>query len=162
MKRRDLLNLTNQIKLLRDVKSTKLAYNLMQNLHLINKIGQPSTIIQSKIDKLTATKIQEFNTKRIDLCHDHAKIDDKGNPIIIRVNDVDQYDIKDKPAFESDLKKLREEYKDIFNEQKELYTQLAELLNEEIEVEIIKVSVQDLPKDLSLLDLEKIKDLLEL
>ena len=162
MKRRDLLNIAKQIKLLKDVKNTQLAYNLLQNLNKIDKMVQPINIVQAKIDKLATTKLQEYQTKRIDLCHDHAKLDEDGRPIIIKVNDVEQYDIKDKEVFDKDLQVLIEEYKDVFNDQKELQGQIAELLNEEVEIDIIKVDTKFLPKDLSLLDLEKIKDIIKI
>jgi len=162
MKRRQLVMIVQQIRNLRDVKNTKLSYNLLKNLNLIGPVMQPVEVVQAKIEQLNNKELQEYDTRRVDLCHEHAKLDDDGKPIIIKKDGVERFDMEDKEAFNEAIEKLREEYSEVFLKKEELQSQLIELLNEDVEIKLHKVSADCLPKDLNLEELERIKDLLEL
>lgn len=150
------------MKTLRDVKKTKLAYALLQNASRISKIMQPVEVVQAQIDKLNNTELTEYDTKRIDLCHEHAKIGEDGKPVIINVDGVEKFEMANKEEFDKAFAELRKEYKESFERQRELQKQLVEVLNEEVEIILEKISIDCLPPDMNLEEMEKIKDLLDL
>lgn len=161
MKRQQMLTMVEQIRKLGETKNTKLALTLLKSINQLQELLQPVDDLQQKVNSTLGPKLREYEAQRLDLCRSFAKTDDNGIHIIITENEVDQYDISDKDAFNKALDALRLEYKTEFDAHKDFQKQIVGLLNEDMNIDSLKINVDDLPIDMSLLDLEPIQGLLQ-
>jgi len=136
---------------IRKIPHHKFAYFLM-------KKGKEADEIAAEINKLNEAdqaklpKMKEFEEKRIELCKEHAKKDDKGEPAIVPVEGKPgqgQYDIIDQDAFDKALEALRDEYKETLDERQKQVDKLNEFLNEEAERDLWAIRLDDLPDQIT-------------
>jgi len=92
------------------------------------------------------------------MCKSHSKKDEKGEAI---VND-DKFDIVDTVKFDGEYSILKDEYLEIIETREKQLKEFEDLMNEEITIEFIKLTLEDLPEDLTEKQLEMIDFMLEL
>lgn len=150
IKRIDLLNLERILESMKTKKGTKFQYAILKNL---NSIKAETKLIEDMVKP--SARLEEYENKRIGFCRTHADKDENGRPIV--VDNQFQFNDEGRKLFQEEVKKLYEEYKtdiDEFNK-----TQM-EVMNFELEVDLHKVKVEDLPADLDGNDLEALKDII--
>lgn len=151
MKNSDLLQLNNKInhyiKPLKDLKGAKFSYALIKNTEILQKETKDILAIVTPNEAY-----QAYDKARVTLCESFAKKDDKGN--IIRKNmrengqfdyDIDVNDV----AFKMAVEQLKEEHKDAIKEQDEKIAEYNKFLDEESTVSFHKISISDVPNDIS-------------
>lgn len=126
----DILKFSKKVKLNYYLNKNKIKIN--NELLKINDLDKPSK------------KLVEFETKRTDLCKKYSFKDESGNVII----ENETYKIKDISIFNKELKELKEEYKETILEREQQIKDFEDLLNEEIEFEFEKFSIDFIPDDL--------------
>lgn len=101
----------------------------------------------------------EFEGARIKLCHECSHKDDDGNPII---NNNNYSIIEEKQEeFSEKMTALKEKYEDVVKQTEERTQQFLELLQEEVEVELNRFKLEELPKEMVGQDLELLYDLID-
>jgi len=90
--------------------------------------------------------IQEFQDKLQQIGKECADRDEKGNPKLIKrgINEVFDINEKQEEARER-TEKLKEEYKEVVKQHQENIRQFNELMNEEIEIDVCKISFNYFP-----------------
>lgn len=144
MKRKDIPSVLNTLNEVSELKGVKFAFAVLKNRKRIETQIEGDKEIFEKI--LTPPdEFKDFETKRIELCVLHSDKDENGTPII----KDDQYVIKDLNLFNVELDKISETYKDVIEERKKQVDEYNSLMEEDLELEFKKVSVDDLPDEIS-------------
>ena len=72
-----------------------------------------------------------------------------------------QVDPKQKDAFDKELKELEDEHREVVDERLDQLQKFSDLLQEEIEISLVKVKKKDLPETLKVSEIYNISDILE-
>lgn len=116
--------------------SRKLAYNISKNK---NKLKPIVKAFQEAIKP--SEEYTKYDMERVELAKKHAKKDKDGNPVISSF----EYVLEDKEAFEKELETLREKFKEAVEEHKKKAEESETLLDNDEEVELVKLKIQDFP-----------------
>ena len=93
-------------------------------------------------------RYEEYVQKRQQIGEEFVDRDEKGNPILALVEGVEIFQITEKKdEANSKVVELIKEYNDAIEEKKQDINQFNELMEEEIEVDVCKVSFEFLPED---------------
>ena len=163
-----IIGLNGVLKKMADVKDTKFAYMVMKNTLTIDaEIEILKKMVEIPAD--VQEKLNEFETKRMEFVKQYANKDDKGELIIVNNN----YDVTEEnlALFNVEFDKLTEEYKEFLTAKTDNDVKIAELLAEEIDIELRSISKDKLdfiidfddgcPKDLTAKQLDLIRMLEE-
>jgi len=139
----------------RDDLPTKFSWALMRTkkrlktfIDSFNELRQPNP------------RINEYETKRIALCEAACEKDEDGKPKVEKQNFVILDEAREK--LNKDIEALRDgEFKDVFDEQEKKNKEIAELMKEDCDVELFKVSTEYLPSTISPNDLEVLEPMIE-
>lgn len=126
--------------------SVKTRYNLLKN----------KSVMAAEVDPINQVQAQlgPFEQKRKELCEKWASKDANGNPVTqTDANGRSMYNITNLIEFNKELKVLQEESKE-FND-------YEKILNEEVNLNLFKINVDDLPNDLPTPLLERLLPILE-
>lgn len=134
-------------KELKNLKGAKFAYTVIKNIDIIEK--EAKSLLESKN---VSEKYSELEKKRLELCEKHADKDDKNEPIKKKFEgDRFEYSISitKMDAFNADINALFEENKEAIEEQKKYDEDFKTLLNSESDIVLKKISIDDVPSDIS-------------
>ena len=93
-------------------------------------------------------KYEEYVQKRQQLGEEYADRDEQGQPKLMMVEGQEVFQITEKKEeVNSKIVELIKEYNDVIEEKKEEMQQFGELMEEEIEVDVCKISFEYLPED---------------
>lgn len=142
--RKELLELNNSLKKVTHIPGVKFAYIIAKNIHSIE--GEIRSIV--KTDE-AGPEYQEFENERIQLASEHSKKQDNGRPETIMINGVEEFNIKNVPAFEKEYNKLKEKYAEVIVKREEQLKEINKFLEEEIEVELYTIKIEDVPSSIN-------------
>jgi len=152
MTRREIFNLYNNIiKCRYHDDNSKFNYAVIKNLKLIE---EQLKIIEKEMKP--TSDFMEFENVRIPLCEEHAKKDETGKPILIN----DDYQFEDMDKFLEAIKPLQEKYKDTLDNRQKQIDKYNKMLDEDIDIEFIKINKDELPEKISQKELESIYPIL--
>jgi len=103
-------------------------------------------------------KYMEYNTKRLELAQKYADLDKDGKPIIFNNNYVIN---TRRNEFESQIEKIKDEYKECIEEQEKRENSLDEILEREEEVQIYQIKSTYLPLTLTASQLNALQTLID-
>jgi len=143
MVKKDLLLLWNTLNNLKYDESQK-QYIKFKYMVARNKLKlKPEIEIIQELAKLSP-EFTEFNEKRVEICKEFSRKDENGEAILINNN----YDIIDRKRFNETIETLKDKYKDIIQKEEEQSKEIEAMLDENIDIEISKVSLEEIPGDL--------------
>jgi hypothetical protein len=159
MKNLDLYRLKQALEGLGSVENVSFAYAVVKNLKLLEKEIE----VLEEVRKPSEEFMQEFQPKVDELVKKHAKKDEDGNP---EQGDgpqgpTIQVDPKNKVKFEKEFAALEKENQALVDQRMEQLTKFNDLLQEEVEIELVKIKKEDLPEDIKVAELYGISDILE-
>lgn len=147
MRKRDLYFNMQSLNAVGDLKGTQFAVAVLKNrkkiedeIILLEEVIKPNPIFE------------EYEKKRIVLCEVHAEKDVDGKSVIVG----DKYKLVDIDLFNIDLDKLKNNYQDIIDERVQQINKYNNLLDEDIDIDLIKLKYDDLPENISAKQLESI------
>lgn len=152
MKRSELFDLYNRLQGLRyHSDNKKFSYALIKNIKTIeSEINRLNEIIKPTEDFL------QFEQERIAICRSHAIKDENGEPIL----NGDEFQIEDMSKFNSDLEPMKMKYQDVLHKRQQQIEKYNSLLDEQVEVELIKIGPDDLPDSITPNEIEDIYPIL--
>lgn len=152
MKRSELFELYNKMQGLRyHSDNKKFSYALIKNIKNIeNEINILNEIIKPTQDFL------EFEKERITICRSHAIKDENDEPIL----NGDEFQIEDMNKFNLDLEPLKIKYRDSLTKRQKQIEKYNSLLDENIEIEFVKIGPDDLPDNITPNEIEDIYPIL--
>jgi hypothetical protein len=152
MKNNELYQLADGLGKMGDLTGVKFAYAIVKNKRIVeDEIKLLSESLKAS-DKFT-----EFDKKRVEIVKEHADKDEKGEAKI----EGNQYVVSDTKAMEAAIDPLKEEYKDTIEAREAQIKEFNEMLEKEINIELYKIKQDDLPKDISVAQLESIRWIVE-
>jgi hypothetical protein len=152
MKNNELYQLADGLGKMGDLTGVKFAYAIVKNKRIVeDEIKLLSESLKAS-DKFT-----EFDKKRVEIVKEHADKDEKGEAKI----EGNQYVVSDTKAMEAAIDPLKEEYKDAIEAREAQIKEFSEMLEKEINIELYKIKQDDLPKDISVAQLESIRWIVE-
>lgn len=152
MKRSQFFNLYNKLQGVKyHTDSVKFSYALIKNIKTI----------ELEIQKLNESIIPsddflKFEQERIQVCQDHTQKDENGDPIVID----NEFQIENQEEFNIALLPIKEKYGRILQLRQNQIDAYNRMLDEKIEMDLILVGVDELPKEMTPNELEDIYPIL--
>lgn len=156
MKKKDLVRFYNGLGLCGGLKGAKFAFSASMNRRMMEDE------VKSITDTAASPKaFLEYDQKRLELCKEHAKKDDKG--VAVTTEDGSRFIMEDQYAFDAALEELRTEYKEAIEEKKTSDEEYEKLLKEEVskEYNFEKIPLSVVPNDITQFAMENIIDMIE-
>jgi len=152
MKRSELFDLYNKMQGLRyHSDNKKFSYALIKNIKNVESdINKLNEIIKPTQDFL------EFEKERISICRLHAIKDENDEPIL----NGDEFQIENMDKFSLDLEPLKIKYRDVLTERQKQIEKYNSLLDEDINIELVKIGPDDLPDGITPNEIEDIYTIL--
>lgn len=159
MKNLDLYRLKQALEGLGSVENVSFAYCAVKNLKLLEKEIE----ILEEVRKPSDEFMKNFQPQVDELVKKHSKKDEEGNPELSDgpQGSTIQVDPANKAKFEKEFAKLEEENKPLVDQRMEQLTKFNDLLQEEVEIELVKIKKEDLPENIKVAELYGISDILE-
>jgi len=158
MKNKELFELREALNDVDYIKGKTFAFAVFKNKQMLD----------SEIEAINSIKKDpgedyiKYEQERTDLCILHSEKDDNGKPLFdYGPNGQQSFKIKDMKMFEEEYAKLAEANKDMLNAINENKKEFEEFLEKESDIQLKKISIDDLPEDISASFLEKIAAMIE-
>lgn len=131
------------------------SFFIIRNIHhLTPEIQSINTIRQSM---MASDRIQEYDKKRIELAESLCIKDENGKPKLAREIDafnnaqnIYNFTAENKEIFAEKFKELSKEYAEDLSEFEASVNEFSFLMNEEIEIDVTKISFKHIPDDISI------------
>jgi len=105
----------------------------------------------------------EYEKKRIALCQIHTEKDENGNPKLTKDpnNGQEVFDLTDeaKEKLDEEMKEVREEFKEDIEEHEKKQKEFGEFIKEEVELNLIKLKLKQMPEKMSGNDVDLLEEL---
>lgn len=152
MKRSEFFDLYNKLQGLRYHSDNKnFSYALIKNIKAIEQdINKLNEVIKPTEEFL------QFEQERLAICQSHSIKDDNGDPLL----NGDEFQIENIEKFNEDLIPLKTKYQDMLNYRQEQIEKYNSLLDQEIEMELVKIGPDDLPDTITPNEIEDIYPIL--
>ncbi len=152
MKRSELFNLYNKLQGLRHHSDNKkFSYALIKNIKTIESdINKLNEIIKPDNDFI------QFEQERIGICHSHAIKDENEEPIL----NGDEFQIENMEQFNLALEPIKIKYQDVLSNRQQQIEKYNSLLDNEINMELVKIGPDDLPDTITPNEIEDIYPIL--
>jgi len=147
-----LFKLNEGLGILKNLSGVKFAYAVAKNKVLISK-----EIEALQESRKPNEKFKEYDKKRVELCISFADKDEKNKPIIVN----NQYQITKKEAFNIKINELQEENKKIIEEVEKKQEEYLKMLEEETDLKFFMIKQDDLPKEITVSQMDIVIDLIE-
>lgn len=157
MKRKDIGTVVNALNSVSELKGVKFAFAVLKNRKKVETQAEEDRPIFEEILK-PSEGFKEYEEKRISLCELHSEKDENGKA----VTENEKYKILDIKLFDKELQELTEEYKESVDERKSQIEEYNSLMEEDIEIDFVKLGIDDLPNDLSEIQLRSIEFMLDI
>ena len=158
MKRQDYLALGLALQGVKNLKGAKFSYAVAKTSRLV----QAESKILAEVVAPDA-KFTEYDIVRAATAAAHAKKDEAGNPIQLPIAGSQEmrYDIEDQAKFDLALKALQEKNKEVVDEQETKVNEYNAMLEEEMDGEIHKIKMSDIPEDITPAQLDSIMEMID-
>lgn len=153
MKRKELYTCFESLNEVGDLKGVKFAYSVIKNKNIIEE----EIKILEEVVKANP-EFEKYEMERIKLCELHSEKNDEGKAII----ENDKYKIIDQIKFDEELNVLKEKYNEHIQERINQINEYNKMLDEDIDLEFTKLGVDDLPENISAIQLEPLKFMINL
>ena len=148
MKNKEVVALWNTLYEFTDRPGTKFAYALLRTKQKLHP-----HVVKLQMLQMPSKEFIEFDSKRVSICSKFADRDEKGNPVqkdgnFVVTEKVDEF----KEAYSA----LSEEYKAAQEEMDAKVAQYNVVLDEEIDVDVYRVSLENCPQNFTAAEIESI------
>lgn len=134
------------------------SFFIIRNIHhLTPEIQSINSIRQSM---MASDRMQEYDEKRLALAESLCVKNADGSPLLVvktdafnNLQNVYNFTPENKQKFTEDFKKLSIEYGDEIAEFEASLNEFSFLMNEEIEIDVTKISFKNIPEDIDVLNI---------
>jgi hypothetical protein len=158
MKNKDLIEFRKYLDEVDYIRGKVFAYAVFKNKHLIDQ----------EIEAIKSTKNDphpdylNFENERTLLCQIHSEKDENDQPVLQYNPDGTQaFKIANIEDFNKEYQEMAEKYKDVLEDMQKSKADYDSLLEKESDIKLTKISIDDLPDDISASFLEKIKYMID-
>lgn len=153
MKNKQLFELRAALNDVDYIRGKIFAYAVLRNKEALDKeIERFNTLRkQPHPDYIT------YENERTLMCQEWAEKDENGKPVVKQNQDgTSSYDIRKMEEFNTEFIKLAEKYKEVLDDMNQSKIDFDQLMEQESDIVFKKVSINDLPDEVSAATLEKI------
>lgn len=151
MKRRDLFPLEQMLSQLAESAKTKFSFAIHKNMKLIKAETDSVREINKPVDGM-----RNFDIDRLALCEEMADKMEDGKAKI----ENNAYVIADMAAFEAKLLIVKEKHAEAIKQQQAKEAALQVILDEEVEINLHKILVDDLPDNLTVAQINVLESII--
>lgn len=155
-KRTELFKFLSNLDTLNSLKGVKFAYSIS----LIKSQIKKEVKIYKELSE-PSEEIVKFNAERVELVKEYSEKDEAGNPKISEDGREYVIDETKKEEFQAQFNELKEKYSIAVKEQEDKNKELIDFLNEEITIEVRPISLDILPEEISVEQLEILEEVIE-
>jgi len=148
VKRNELTKLTQAFNNVKDLSGIKFAYAITKNKR---KIQQELDTLKEIFKPIA--EYDKYEQDRVKLCNELCDKDENNNPVIKNNQFVG---LEKNEDFNKKVKILQETYKSAIEERENQIKEYNTLMSEEVEIELHKVKLVDVPQNISSKQLESI------
>ena len=151
MTKQKALDIYNTLNTLGELKGTRFAYGVSKN---VNKLQPEINALQKSF--AASEEFLAYDKERVELAKEYShKI--KGEPVIIE----GRYDIEDQDKFDKELEKLQKKHKKAVEEREKQFKEFQEILKEEVEIDLYKIKISDVPQEITARQMNGILEIIE-
>ncbi len=145
MKKSEIVLLYNGLNSVGNLAGVIFSYCVNKNLNII------TPEIEALQRSITPSKeFLEYDNKRIEIVKKYAAKDGKGEFIMKVTNGQQSYDVgENEKVIEDEMLPIREEYKEVISNHEKQMTEYNALLDTDSNVELYKVKLENVPKDIT-------------
>lgn len=145
MKKSEIIELYNGLSGVLGLVGVTFGYSVNKNLAII----KPE--IEALQKALTPSeKFLEYDAKRVEIVKKYAKKDEKQEFVLFDVGGRKSFDVAgQEEAVENEVKPLKEEYKEAIELNEKQMKEYNELLDKEAKIDLYKVKLENLPKEIT-------------
>lgn len=151
MKNFQILNLVETLSQL-DLPGAKFAYGVSRNIHIL----KPHVQALQEARKASPDFMQ-YDKERAGLAKKYSKKDEKGKPVIVGT----EYVLEDRESFDKDFAELQQKYSEAIQKREQQMREFAELADKDVEVELYKIKLADVPQEITTAQMNDIYELIE-
>lgn len=150
------------VKLYRDLwdvsklSGIKFAYAIARNIKALEPI-----IAELKRVYTPDKEFIEYDETRAKIAKKYAFKNEKGEPKMVKVDGVDEYDISDKDAFDQEYEKLKTENAEVIEKRQSQLENYKHFMNEQIEIDFYLLREEMIPETITGEQLIKLYPILE-
>ena len=158
MKKSEVLLLHKALNRLGNLTGVKFAYAVSKNINILkNEIESLDKAMEP------SEKFMEYDKARIALVELHAEKDDKGKAkIITSASGSQQYDIdEENKMFKKAFDALKEKHKEAVGAREKQVEEYIKLLETDSDVKVYKVKLEDVPKEITVVQMAGIDEIVD-
>lgn len=153
MNNNKIIELFNALTKIKDLIGIKFNYAIAKNIATL----KPE--IEAIQRSYEATEdFNKYEIERVELAKKHSKKGDNDEPLLINGN---QFDIEDLKAFQTEFNELKEKHKEVITIREKQLKEVEEFLLKESNIELHKIKMEDIPKEIKTEDMAAIYCLIE-
>jgi len=153
MTKKEFLILFENLNTLSSLRGANFAYCIAKNI----KKMEPE--VEAIVSAITPSeRYKEYDKERIKLLKEKAKKDEEGNPVTKKENGIECFVLE---GDRKELDDLIEKYNDAIEERKKQVEEYLKMLESNIEFDFHKIKVEEIPTDISVEEMLKIKDIID-
>lgn len=141
MKNRELKDFQEVLERFSKVKGREFAYAIYKNKNII----EAEMKILEQIKRQPHPDFQNYENERTILCITYSEKDESGNPII----DNNRYRITDHEGFNKDFDELKVKYAEVIKDIEDAEHEYIDFMEKENSIDLYKISIKELPEDIS-------------
>ena len=135
--------------------TAKGAYGIAKNKRIVET--EVKSIEEAQKNQQLPEGIEEYEQKRLGLCEKFCDKDEEGKPV---VNGNTFVIVKERPAFDTELLKLQEEFKEPLSTRQKQDLEFQDFLKEEVNVDFHQIKIDDLPNNVTGQQVEVLGDII--
>lgn len=149
--RKDFINLYQSLGELGSLRGMKFGFTIAKNREALKPL-------LDKLNKLSVTKdnFKEYEKERVAIAEKHAEKDKDGKAVFVG----QQYKIVDKAAFDEELKAVKEKHAEAIKERDDQVKAMTDYFNEEVEMELRPLTLDVIPQDITVDQMETLSVLI--
>jgi len=152
MKNKDLFRLYQGLNDVSYFNGVKFAYSVVKNKKLIEaEIKTFEEVIKP------TEEFQKYEQKRVETCEKYCERQEDGKPVV----ENNAYKIIDKISFDKELEQLKTDSQEMLDYREQQLKEYNELLDEDTKLELVKVSVDNLPNGITSSQIESIYEIID-
>jgi hypothetical protein len=153
MTNNDVIALGKVLNQVSHLRGKKFAYAVYKNKAIIEKEIE----IFNELRKEPHSDFNEYEQERANLCINFSRKDENGSPKKVNGPQGEQYDIEDMDGFQIEFQKLQDKYPQVIEHLEKTKKEIDDFLNSESEIELVKVSIDDIPEDVDANTIDALK-----
>jgi len=155
-KKKDLLDLFENLQKLSKLKGVKFSYAMAKNAVIVER-----EIVAIKESLKPSDEFNKYEEERIELAKKHSEKDEKGKSKTTLDGKREVFVMEDKIKFDKEFEKLKAKHKEVLDKRKKQIEEYNEFLDTKADIEFFKIKLSEVPEDISVEQMQGIQLLIE-